>query len=129
MPTSDTISALTAARYVNLATFRRDGREVHTPIWQAGSNGRYYAFSAGNAGKVKRIRANTRARLAPCTANGKLSGEWTDARARILSDTNEIAAAYRALHAKYGWVMCLTDLFARVTGRYAKRALLEIELV
>ena len=112
--------------YVNLATFRRDGREVRTPIWIAGSDGRYFAFSEGSAGKVKRIRNNGRARLAACNARGVVSGDWIDARGRVLSEPGEIDEAYRALRTKYSWQMRLGDFFSKLSGRYDRRALLEI---
>lgn len=121
------VAALLAARYVSLATFRRDGREVQTPIWLAGHGSTGYAFSAGNAGKVKRIRANGRARVATCTANGRLTGEWHEARARLLAQPEEIAIAYAALRAKYGWAMWNTDVLARLSGRYARRTLVAVE--
>ena len=112
--------------YVSLATFRRDGREVRTPIWIAGRGGRYFAFSEGGAGKVKRLRNNGRARLAPCNARGVVSGDWIDARGRILSEPAEIDEAHRALRAKYGWQMRLGDFFSKLAGRYDRRAFLEI---
>ena len=113
-------------RYVSLATFRRDGREVRTPVWIAGEAGRYYVFSEGDAGKVKRIRANGRARVAACSATGRLQSEWSEARARVVGDRAEIATAYRHLHRKYGWQMALGDFFAKLSGRYVRRAILEI---
>jgi len=115
-------------RYVSLATFRRDGREVRTPVWIAGEGRRYWIFSEARAGKVKRIRANGRARIAACDFRGRVSGEWLDARARILRDPGEIAGAYAALGRKYGWQMRVADLLAKLAGRYDRRALLEIEL-
>lgn len=121
-------AALAAARYASLATFRRDGREVRTPVWFAGTAQAYYVFSAGEAGKVKRLRANGRARLAPCTAQGAVTGEWLDGSGRVLTDPADIGKAYQALRARYGWQMWLLDLLARVTGRYQRRALLAISL-
>lgn len=121
-------AALERERYVSLASFRRDGREVRTPIWFAGRDGRFHAFSAGDAGKVKRIRANERVRLAPCTANGAITGAWVDACGTIASEEAEIAAAYAALRAKYGWQMWALDALARLTGRYGRRAVLTLEL-
>src|SRR5262245_32779271 len=59
-------------RYVNLATYRRNGAEVRTPVWIAGEGDRYYVFSAGEAGKVKRIRVTPRVRLAACDMRGEL---------------------------------------------------------
>lgn len=115
-------------QYVNLATFRRDGREVRTPVWIAADAGRYYVFTAAAAGKTKRIRANGRARLAPCTARGKLTGEWFDASARVVDAPPVVARAYAALRAKYGWQMRLLDWTSKMTGRYDQRAIIELEL-
>ena len=119
---------LDRANYLNLATYRRNGQEVRTPVWFAGSDARYYLFSAGDAGKVKRIRANGRARVVSCDARGGITGEWRDAAARLVNDETEIQQAYRALRRKYGWQMRLTNLASRLTGRYAKRQLIALEL-
>ncbi len=119
---------VTAARYVSLATQRRDGREVRTPVWIAGSGNTHYVFSEARAGKVKRIRAQGRARLAACTAQGRVRGDWHDARARIVDDAASITAAFRALYAKYGWQMRLIDWLSKLTGRYGGRAIIELEL-
>jgi len=48
------IAALDRQRHVALATFRRSGAEVRTPVWFAATDGKLYVFSAGDAGKVKR---------------------------------------------------------------------------
>ncbi len=121
------MTGLAVARYLNLATFRRDGRAVETPIWFAEADRRLYAFSAGDAGKVKRLRNSPRSRIAPCDARGRLRGEWRDATTRIVDDPASVAKAYRALTAKYGWQMRIADGLARLSGRYARRAVLEIE--
>ncbi len=115
-------------RYVSLATFRRDGREVCTPVWIARSEGRYYAFTEARAGKAKRLRANGRARLAPCTARGRVLGAWQDARGRIVDAPDTVARAYGALRAKYGWQMRLLDWMSKLSGRYDARAIIELEL-
>lgn len=122
------MTGLDDARYLNLVTFRRDGREVATPIWFAESGDRLYAFSAGDAGKVKRLRNSSRARVAHCDVRGRLRGDWREARARIVDDTQTVDRAYGALRAKYGWQMALADGFSRLGGRYRSRAILEIEV-
>jgi PPOX class probable F420-dependent enzyme len=119
---------LDRAQYLNLATYRRNGQEVRTPVWFAGAGALHYLFSAGEAGKVKRIRANGRARVASCDARGGITGEWFEAAARLVEDEAEIQQAYRALRRKYGWQMHLTDIASRLTGRYAKRQLIALEL-
>lgn len=119
---------LRRARYVSFATFRRNGAEVATPVWAAFDAGSWYVFSAGNAGKVKRLRNSSRARLARCDARGKLSGEWHDAEAQILEDPTQIDQALRALRGKYGLQMWLADTGAKLTGKFDKRAYIRIQL-
>ena len=72
-------------KYVSLASFRRNGVEVKTPVWIAPMNGRHYVFSEGDAGKVKRIHATPRVRLAACDLRGKVKSEWVEGRARIVT--------------------------------------------
>jgi PPOX class probable F420-dependent enzyme len=114
--------------YVSLATFRRSGAEVKTPVWIAGAGDRYYVFSAGDAGKIKRIRNDARVRLAACDLRGNVKSDWMDGRARIIADDAGIAAALAALRRKYGLQMRFTDFFAKLSGRFGKRAYIEIVL-
>ena len=120
-------SDLDHAAYVNLATFRRDGREVKTPVWFARRGERLYLFTEGDAGKVKRLRNGSRARVAACNVRGGLRGDWIDARGRVVDDAATVRDAYTALRAKYGWQMMLVDFFSRLTGRIDARAIVEIE--
>ncbi|HEX9822709.1 MAG TPA: PPOX class F420-dependent oxidoreductase [Methylomirabilota bacterium] len=120
--------ALDAHRYLSLATFRRNGPEVRTPVWFAAVDGRLYVFTAGGSGKVKRLRASARARVAPCDARGRVQGAWQEATARLIDDVAVIARAHAALRAKYGWQVRALDLVARLTGRIRRRAWIEIEV-
>lgn len=120
-------AALDAESYVSLATFRRDGREVRTPVWFARRGARLYVFSEGDAGKVKRLRSGPRARLAACGVTGRVHGDWIEARGRIVDDPEIAERGYAALHAKYGWRMRVVDFFSGLTGRRERRALLELE--
>lgn len=122
------MSALEDARYVSLATYRRDGREVATPVWAAHEDGVWYVFSAGDAGKVKRLRAGSKARLATCDARGGNRGEWHDVHAELIDDPAEIERALAALRRKYGFAMWLADSGAKLTGRYGKRAYIRLRL-
>jgi PPOX class probable F420-dependent enzyme len=85
-------------------------------------------FSAGNAGKVKRIRTTPRVRLAACDVRGNVRGAWIEARARVVSEPALIEEVRKALRRKYGLVMQLTDVMATLTGRIGRRAYIEIEL-
>lgn len=119
---------LGAERYVNLASYRRDGREVRTPVWVAESQGRLYVFSEAKAGKVKRIRATRRVALAPCDLRGGLKGAFTPGTGRVVDEPEIVARAYRAFLDKYGWWMRVTNFLSTLTGRIERRAMLEITL-
>jgi hypothetical protein len=59
---------------------------------------------------------------------GKVHGAWLDGTARILEDRGEIDRALGALRAKYGLQAAVTDFFSRLTGRFGRRAYLEVTL-
>jgi len=117
---------LEGERHLSLVTFRRDGREVATPIWFAEDGGVLVAFTAGDAGKVKRLRNSPRARFAACNARGRVHGPWREATAEVLTDPADVARALASMHAKYGWLMAMADFFSRLSGRYARRAYLRV---
>jgi PPOX class probable F420-dependent enzyme len=119
---------LGAASYVSLATFRRDGREVRTPVWVARDGEHLYVFSEAKAGKVKRLRNDSRVRVAACDMRGRVHGAWQEGTGRRLDSAAEIDTAYRALRGKYGWQMRMADFFSRLSGRYDQRAILELRL-
>jgi hypothetical protein len=125
---SNPTQRLGAERYVNLATFRRDGREVRTPVWVAESDGHLYVFSEAKAGKVKRIRATQRVALAPCDVRGGLRGDFSEGVGRVVSEDDVIDRAYAAFLRKYGIVMRAANFFSTLTGRIHKRAMLELDL-
>ena len=80
-------------KYLNLETFKKSGEGVKTPVWFAAdpsvridsSDAKFFVYTIGVSGKVKRIRNNPRVRIAPCNASGKLLGDWVDARAEIVT--------------------------------------------
>jgi PPOX class probable F420-dependent enzyme len=119
---------LLAAEFVNLATYRKNGDAVATPIWAAPLDGKLYAFSEAKAGKMKRLKNFSRAQIAPCNRTGKLLGVWQDAKAFIVEDPAEIEAANQALLAKYGWKFTVTSMASKLVGRYNKRGYLRIEM-
>lgn len=111
---------LQGQRYISLATFRRTGQEVRTPVWFAEQAGKLYVMTRNDSGKFKRIRNRPQVRLAPCTVRGRITGAWFDGEARILDRENE-PAARRALAQKY-FLMRFPFLWSR------KNLFLEITL-
>jgi PPOX class probable F420-dependent enzyme len=114
-------------RYIALTTYRRDGREVTTPVWAASLNGRLYVVTAESAGKVRRVRATGRVRFAPCNANGRrILGDWREGTARIVQDDPGRREALDALQRKYGWQFSLATLLSRLRGTERHRLILEV---
>jgi uncharacterized protein len=84
-----------------LVTYRRDGTPVPTPVWAAEAGGRLYVRTERTAGKVKRLRRDSRMLVAPCTVRGKPLGPPFEATARMLPSEAE-SHAERVLAGRYG---------------------------
>ena len=124
----DTTLAFPGENYVSLLTFRKDGREVATPVWFAEEAGRIWAYSELSAGKVKRLRNSPKLRVAPCTARGKVTGAWREGSGRIVEGGEDFSRGIQALGRKYGWQFRLASLFSRLAGRIGNRTVLELRL-
>jgi PPOX class probable F420-dependent enzyme len=114
--------------YVSLASFRRDGREVRTPVWVARDGPDLVVYTNRTSGKAKRLRNGSRARLAACDVRGRVRGDWTDAEARLRDDPAAIERGIAAVRRKYGVQARLVMLGAQIFGRWADRAVIEIRL-
>jgi len=118
-----------SGNYMSFATRKKSGEFVQTPVWFAPDGDSYYVFSAGDAGKVKRLRNFSESRIAPCTMSGKVTGDWLDTSAQVLDDPADEATALRALRRKYGVQMLVGDLFSSLTGKKSRRAYIRVDLV
>jgi PPOX class probable F420-dependent enzyme len=117
--------SLSGRKYISLESFRRNGAAVRTPVWFAEADGVHYVYSLANAGKVKRIRANPRVRVAPCDMRGNLKGDWLEAEARVV-DSDEEKRGHALLNQKYWPWKTVGDFFSRLRGR--RQAILAIRL-
>ena len=75
---------------------------VRTPLWFAVLEGSLVARTLATSGKLKRMRRDPHAELAPCTETGAILGPTRFGRAAVLDDPERIDAADRALDARYG---------------------------
>jgi PPOX class probable F420-dependent enzyme len=106
-------------KYISLATFRKNGQAVNTPVWFAEQDGKLYVMTRSDSGKYKRIRNNPQVKVAACTMGGKITGAEFGGTARVLP-AEQWPAAKKALHRKY-WL-------ARLPFWSKKNEFLEIEL-
>ncbi len=112
-------SALRNHKYISVESFRKNGAGVAVPVWFAEENGILYVYSEADSGKVKRIRSNSRVRVAPCDMRGRVKGEWIEATARILTRP-EARHADVLLNAKYPFQKRLLGFFANLRLRRAR---------
>ena len=126
MASADT-EFLEGGSYISFATRKRSGDWVATPVWFAPDRDSYYVFSAGEAGKVKRLRNFSESRIAPCTVSGTVTGDWVDTHAYLLDDEADSATALAALRRKYGWQMWTADFFSKLTGKMGRRIYIRID--
>jgi PPOX class probable F420-dependent enzyme len=118
---SSTIPAeIQGQKYISLATFRKSGVAVHTPVWFGEQDGKLYVMTRSDSGKYKRIQNNPKVTIAPCTMRGKITGPEFAATAHVLPQ-QQWPRARSTLHRKY-WA-------ARIPFIWSKQNVyLEIEM-
>jgi hypothetical protein len=110
--------AIHGQKYISLATFRKNGAKIATPVWFGEEGDKLYVMTRSDMGKTKRIRNNPQVTVAPCTIRGKVTGPEVPAIARLLPP-EEHAHARQTVNRKY--------LLARLTSPWSKAdAFLEI---
>ena len=96
-------AAFDGQRYLSLETYRRDGRGVATPLWFVAAPGgepTLYVYTLSGSGKVKRLRRSSEARIAPCDARGRITGDWMPVQAAVVRGS-EHDLGMRLLDRKY----------------------------
>lgn len=106
--------ALEGHEFLRFTTFRRSGEAVSTPLWFEISDGRLYATTPTDSGKMKRIRNNPRVVMAPGDAMGRPRGESIEGLARQLAEGEAPEEARRAYWKKYGLKLSVARHFFRI---------------
>lgn len=128
----DEIKRIARANYLSLATLRRDGRQVATPVWFVVADSVIWIFSGAQAGKVKRIRNNPKVTVAVCNFRGRVEGRVFNGRATLLDETHG-PRIEKLLNRKYWYVKPLLNgisAISRLAARQstARRAYIEVRL-
>jgi PPOX class probable F420-dependent enzyme len=111
--------AISGQRYISLATFRKNGTPVYTPVWFGEENGRLYVMTGSKMGKTKRLRNNPKVKIAPSTIRGKITGPEFPATVRFLKP-EEFPHATKLIKDKY-WLARVpflwrnTDTYLEIT--------------
>ena len=89
-----------SGKYLSVTTFRRNGSPVATPVWFVRDFDRLLVETDGGSGKVRRLRRDPRALIAPCRAMGRITGPEVEATVAVLPD-QERPRAERLIKRKY----------------------------
>jgi PPOX class probable F420-dependent enzyme len=120
MNAADALSVFDGKKYLNLETFRKNGKGVRTPVWFAAApDGQLYVYSTADSGKAKRIRNSGVCKIAPCDAKGMVTGAWIDARAKFVAG-NEAALGMGLINRKYRPLKLLFDLFIYLSKHHER---------
>jgi uncharacterized protein len=124
---------LDSARYVSLTTFKKDGSPKSTPVWITGSGGSYLFTTGDKAWKTRRLRRNAAVEVQVCDMRGRAKPNSAIHRGtgEVQTGSEAVAAAERALAAKYGWQFKATQVVDKLKlkfGRGAKQEVVAIHL-
>jgi len=113
---------------ISLATFRRNGTEVRTPVWFVVSDGKVWVFTLLGTWKVKRLRRDPRVRFAPCNSSGRrILGPWSEGQARLDEAPERVEWLRKAYKAKYTWqYFLIVQVLYRLLGRHGPGLAIEI---
>ena len=122
---SSSAQVLKSAKYVSLITFRKSGEPVRSPVWfvQFGENPNSYGvITETDAGKVKRIRANSKIEIQVCDIKG-----WVDMDAAKFSGTarlvigDEAVAVRKAISKRYRVTYKLFSIYLVLSNLFKKK--------
>jgi PPOX class probable F420-dependent enzyme len=90
--------------FVSLATFRRSGDAVATPVWVGRDGDSLVVTTPSESGKIKRLRNDPRVTLRPCGRGGKVADDapTREGIAEIIEDPERIAQLTDLVSDKYG---------------------------
>jgi PPOX class probable F420-dependent enzyme len=112
---SDRIAVLSKHQYINLETYRKNGKGVTTPVWFTIDDERILVVTGNKTGKIKRLKNNPKVRVAPSGIRGQPKGEWLTGNA-VLTDSTQLEHALNLRIKKYGFKARLSRLFSRTKG-------------
>ena len=125
MNDSNSAQVLKTAKYVSLITFRKSGEPVRSPVWfvQFGENPNSYGvITETNAGKVKRVRANSKIEVQVCDVKGGVKPDAAKFSGTAhLVNGDQAVAVRKAIAKQYGLTYKLFAVYLVVSGLFKKK--------
>ena len=115
------------SKTINLTTYRKSGDAVHTPVWVVTDGTLGYVSTSKSAGKVKRIKNNHNAIIAPCTNSGKITGDKIEIKAEVMELSHtDYKIIDKKFKTKYNLLYIIMKFFRR-TGSYGKSEIIMLK--
>ncbi len=114
-------------KYVSFTSTKRNGEEVSLPVWIVQLSPSEVAFtSAGDAWKVKRVRANAQVSLQPCDVRGRVRLGCTKGHgtARVVTpqgNPQDLAVVEKAVVKKYGIIARFVNISSFLKGMFRRQ--------
>jgi len=102
-------------KYILLETYKKDNTAVQTPVWFVMLDETIHVVTRENTGKVKRLRNNKSVRIALCTFNGKIKGQWISGTAKFVT-AEKSRDAIELRKKKYGFLESVARLVSKKKG-------------
>ena len=132
-PAADTAwNSIAQSPFVSLATYRRSGEAVPTPVWVARDGDHLVVTSERSTGKVKRLRNDPRVTLTACSRMGAVEPDAVTVvgHAVVAGSNAEHPTATAALLAKYGLqyraILAVEGVMRRLQRRPGDRVIIRI---
>lgn len=113
--TPEELTTYSKNKYIALETYRRNGEAVITPVWFVTKDDLIYVITRSQTGKVKRLKNNQEVKISTCTIKGKITGQWIQGTAKMLSDT-ETRDAVKLRDKKYGFMAKIAKFLNKSKG-------------
>jgi PPOX class probable F420-dependent enzyme len=114
-------------KYVSFTSMKRNGEERSLPVWIVQLSANEVAFtSAGDAWKVKRVRANPQVSLQPCDVRGRVreGSLKVHGTARVVTpqeNPQDLAAVEKAVVKKYGIIARFVNISSFLKGMFRRQ--------
>jgi uncharacterized protein len=109
-----TLTLFENQKYLNIETFRKNGKGVRTPVWFTQDGDALLIWTQADSGKAKRIRRDGSVRIAPSTGAGEPLGDWIPARAQVDESPEAIRHIRQLMSRKYGFMFSLFGLLGKM---------------
>ncbi len=91
-------------------------------------DGKLLVWTQGDSWKVKRVRNNSRVRVAKCDMRGNVEGPWVDGVVTSISDDKQVKKSMASnLRKKYPLMVAFVTLVAILRRENTGQVVLEIE--